>query len=68
MRRGAQVRSANGRITVLDGPFAESKELVAGFAILQYASQEAAIEGIKRFMEIAGDGESDLRQIIEPNG
>jgi|ERR1043166_2770982 hypothetical protein len=62
---GAHVRSSGGKITVTDGPFAEAKELVAGWAILQYNSREEAIEGVKRFIRVAGDGEVDLRQIMD---
>ena len=65
---GARIRSAGGKITVTDGPFTESKELIAGFAILQYDSKDAAIEGATRFLKVAGDGESELRQIMEEPG
>jgi len=54
---GAVVRRSDGESRVVDGPYAESKELVGGFAMLQYDSREAAIEGAKRFMDVAGDGE-----------
>jgi hypothetical protein len=64
-RGGARVRSSGGRITVIDGPFTESKELIAGFAILQAKSKEEAIEAAKRFHKVAGDGESELRQIMD---
>lgn len=62
---GARVRASGGKIAVIDGPFTESKELTAGFAILEAGSREHAIELVKEFLAIAGDGESDLRQIIE---
>jgi hypothetical protein len=61
---GARVRSSDGKITVLDGPFTESKELICGFALLETPSREAAIEAVTRFLRIAGDGESELRQIM----
>ena len=54
---GAVVRRTNGNSQVIDGPYAESKEIIGGFAMLQYDSREAAIEGAKRFMDVAGDGE-----------
>lgn len=54
---GAIVRRADGVSRVIDGPYAEAREIVGGFAMAQYASREAAIEGARRFMEIAGDGE-----------
>jgi hypothetical protein len=63
---GARVRCSGGEITVTDGPFTEAKEVIAGFALLEAKSKEEAIEMAKRFLQIAGDGESDLRQIMEP--
>jgi hypothetical protein len=65
---GARVRCSGREITVIDGPFTESKELIAGFAILQAKSKEEAIEGTRRFLKVAGDGECELRQIMEPEG
>jgi hypothetical protein len=62
---GARVRKAGAKVTVTDGPFTESKELVAGFAILQANSKAEAIEMTRRFLEVAGEGECELRQIYE---
>jgi hypothetical protein len=64
---GARVRRNAGKLTVTDGPFTESKELVGGFAILKAESKEAAIELARRFLGIAGDGECELRQLYEAN-
>ena len=61
---GARVRHAGGKVTVTDGPFTESKELVAGFAILQASSKEEAIEIAKTFLDVAGGGECEIRQIF----
>ena len=61
---GARVRSDKGRITVTDGPFTESKELVGGFAILEARSKEDAIRLTQEFLAVAGDGECELRQIF----
>ena len=61
---GARVRLANGNYSVTDGPFTESKELVAGFAIIQAKSKEEAIEHTRRFLKIAGDGETEIRQVF----
>lgn len=62
--RGARVRTDGGKVTVTDGPFTESKELVAGFAILQANSKEDAIEMTKRFLAVAGgDGECEIREV-----
>lgn len=64
-KTGAIVRRSNGTSHVIDGPYVESKELVGGFAILNYNSREAAVEGARRFLEVAGDGECISYQIDE---
>ncbi len=61
--KGARVRLSNKKITVTDGPFTESKEVVAGFALFEAKSKAEAIEWTKRFLDVAGDGESEIRQI-----
>jgi hypothetical protein len=63
--KGARVRRSDGKLTVTDGPFTESKELIAGFALLNAKSKEEAIELTKRFLEVAGEGECEIRQIFE---
>jgi hypothetical protein len=63
--KGARVRYSGGKFTVIDGPFTETKELIAGFALFQVKSKEEAIEWTKRFLEVAGDGESEIRQLYE---
>jgi hypothetical protein len=65
---GARVRSSSGKSTVVDGPFTESKELVAGFAVLEVKSHDEVIERTKHFLTVAGDGECELRQIMGPDG
>ncbi len=62
---GARVRRSSGKMSVTDGPFTESKELVGGFAILKANSKAEAIQLAKDFLKIAGDGECELRQIYE---
>lgn len=62
---GARVRRSGNQLTVTDGPFAESKEIVGGFAILKADSKEEAIELARQFLKAAGDGECELRQIYE---
>jgi hypothetical protein len=59
--KGARVRLSQGTFTVTDGPFTEAKELIAGFAIIRVNSKAEAIEWGKRFLQIAGDGESEIR-------
>jgi hypothetical protein len=59
--KGARVRISGGTFTVTDGPFAETKELIAGYAIIQAQSKPEAIEWAKRFLEVVGEGESEIR-------
>jgi len=61
---GARVRSSGGNVIVTDGPFAETKEVIAGFALLEAGSKEEAIRLTRDFLKIAGDGECELRQIF----
>jgi len=63
--RGARVRISDGKFTVTDGPFTETKELIAGFAIVQARSKSHAIELAKRFLEVVGEGESEIRLMHE---
>jgi hypothetical protein len=60
---GARVKLTEGKVAVTDGPFTETKELIGGFAIVQLPSKAAAIELAKRFLSVAGDGESEIRQM-----
>jgi hypothetical protein len=53
---GARVRRSSGNLSVTDGPFAETKEVVAGFAILKANSKAEAVELARQFLTIAGDG------------
>jgi hypothetical protein len=62
---GARVRKDGTKLTVTDGPFTEAKEVVGGFALLQARSKAEAIELVKRFLAVAGDGECEIRQIFE---
>jgi hypothetical protein len=59
--KGARVRITNGKFTVIDGPFTETKELIGGFAIVRARSKEHAIELAKRFLAVVGEGESEIR-------
>jgi hypothetical protein len=62
---GARVTRHNGKLSVTDGPFAEAKEVVGGFAILNANSKEEAIELTRKFLLVAGEGECELRQLYE---
>jgi hypothetical protein len=59
--KGARVRKTGNTVTVTDGPFTETKELIAGFAIVQASSKHEAIEMAKRFLNVVGEGESEIR-------
>jgi hypothetical protein len=64
--RGARVRFSGDKRTVIDGPFAETKELIAGFWILQVKSREEVIEWVKRCPNpMPGESEIEIRQIFE---
>ena len=65
--KGARVKFSGKSRTVVDGPFTEAKELIAGFSILQVKSLEEAIEWVKRAPNCnpAGDSEVEIRQIFE---
>ena len=66
--KGARIRYSGSKRTVIDGPFAETKELVAGYSIIQVKSREEAIEWAKRMPNPAGEGkeaEIEIRQLFE---
>lgn len=69
---GARIRLAKGKITVTDGPFAETKEVIGGWAILQAKSHAEAIRIATEFMELhqkywpGFEGESEVRAMFEP--
>ena len=66
--KGWRIRYANGRRTVSDGPFTESKELVAGYTLIQVRSREEALEWTRRFPNPAGEGldaQIEVRQLFE---
>lgn len=68
---GARVRLAGGKLTVIDGPFVETKEIVGGYAVFEVKSKKEAIEQTLRFMELhkehwpGWEGETEIRQIFE---
>ncbi|HEY3173648.1 MAG TPA: YciI family protein [Thermoanaerobaculia bacterium] len=66
--KGARVRIDNGKLTVTDGPFAETKELIGGYAILNAKSKEEAIELTKRFLSLMGEGECEVRLMQDVPG
>jgi hypothetical protein len=61
-KHGARVRiKADGKFSITDGPFTETKELIGGYAIINVKSKEEAIELTKRFLSAMGRGESEIR-------
>jgi hypothetical protein len=62
---GARVRISNGKFAVTDGPFTEAKEVVGGLAIIQADSKQEALEYVKEFLTVVGEGECELRQLYE---
>jgi hypothetical protein len=66
--KGSRVRFSRGKPAVHDGPFAETKELIAGFTIIQVESKEEAIEWVRRWPAIdhGGNFEIEIRQVIDP--
>ena len=67
-RFGARVGLFNGKISVTDGPFAETKEVAGGFAILKADSKEEAIQLAKNFLQVVGAGECEIRQLFQGKG
>jgi len=64
--KGARVRFSGTKRSVIDGPFAETKELIAGFWIWQVKSKEEAIEWVKRCPNpMKGESEIEIRQVFE---
>jgi hypothetical protein len=65
--QGKRVKVSGGKVTVTDGPFTESKELVASYALFDVKSLDEAVEWTRRFLEVLGEGECELRPIFEPS-
>jgi hypothetical protein len=72
MSQSVRVRLAGGKVTVIDGPFTETKEVVGGYAQFEYTSKAEAVEGAKKFMELhkthwpGWEGETEIRQMLGP--
>jgi hypothetical protein len=62
-------KSAAGKVTVTDGPFAETKEVIGGYALLQAATKDEVVELTRRFLNVVGQGSCELYQLYEmPTG
>ncbi|MBN9661181.1 MAG: hypothetical protein J0H49_23515 [Acidobacteria bacterium] len=71
--QGARIRASGGTLRVTDGPFAEAKELIAGFAIIEAPDKAAAIEQGRKMMDLhvktlgpSYEGECEIRTLFEP--
>jgi hypothetical protein len=63
-KEGIRVKSAHGEITVTDGPFPETKEVIGGYAVLEAPSRAAVLELTRRFLGIAGDGTCTIYELF----
>ena len=69
---GARVRVSRGKVTVIDGPFTEAKEVIGGYAVLECESKEEAIEAARWLMQLhlehwpEWEGETEVRQMFGP--
>ena len=62
-------KGADGKVIVTDGPFAETKEVLGGYALLSAASKEEAVEHTRRFLDVVGQGTCEIYQLYEmPTG
>jgi len=70
--QGARVRLSGGKVTLTDGPFTETNEVIGGYAQFELKSKEAAVESAVRFMELhrkhwpGWEGETEVRQMFDP--
>lgn len=70
--QGARIRLSSGKVTVIDGPFTEAKEVIGGYAQFEFNTREEAIESAIEFMELhkkywpGWEGETEVRQMYEP--
>jgi YCII-related domain len=65
---GTHVTASGRNITLTDGPFTESNEVIVSFALIEARSTDEAVELARRFWKIVGDGEGDIRQVSGPGG
>jgi hypothetical protein len=62
---GLKIQCEAGKFSVVDGPYAETKELIDGFALVEVGSKEEALELASQFMKIAGDGKGEILQVFD---
>ena len=66
LNEAVKIKYSGGEFTLLDGPFAEAKELVGGWALMECRDKDEAVEWVKRFLGIVGHGESTIREVYGP--
>lgn len=67
---GVRVKLLRGKISIVDGPFTETKEVIGGYAMIQASSREEAIQWTRRFLQVHGDEwdiDCEVRQVAEPD-
>jgi hypothetical protein len=64
--KGTRVQKSRGRVTVTDGPFTETKEVIGGYALLEAPTKEAVIELCRKFLEVAGNGTCEVHELYQP--
>jgi hypothetical protein len=64
--QGTHIKATGGKIALTDGPYAEAKEAIVSFALVEVRSKEEAVELSRRFWAVVKDGEGDLRQVFGP--
>ncbi len=63
--KGFRVNYDGGKMTVIDGPFTETKELISGYAIVDVKSKDQALELARRFLAVVKSGQSEIRQMYD---
>lgn len=64
---GKRVKLAGNKVSITDGPFTESKELVASYALFEVGSMDEAVKWTTRFLQVLGSGECELRPLYGPD-
>ena len=64
--RGTHVSASAGKVMLTDGPYAEAKETIVSFALIDVRSEDEALELSRRFFALVKDGEGDIRKVFGP--
>ena len=67
-QNGTHVRASGGKAVLTDGPYAEAKETIVSFAVIDVRSEEEALELARRFFALVKEGEGDIRRVYGPTG